>query len=163
VTNDPKTWSGKERTLAVRNRARPFGGAYIGSFVVTEKGGVIAANPTLHVAVIEDNDMITRLVTQMLDLDPDVVVTSGGADVKKLMEEAFWRDIDVALVDLLLPGMTGDELLTWLAAHAPHVRRIAMSGSGALRLEQVTNADVKLLKPFSLDAVLEAVRPSGSK
>ena len=103
--------------------------------------------------------MIVRLVTQMLEEEPGVVTTAGGHDVQVLMDEALWRDVDVALVDLLLPGTTGDELLTWLVDHAPHVRRVAMSGSGPLRLASVRNADVKLLKTFMLDDLLAALHP----
>ncbi|MEY2426257.1 MAG: Response regulator receiver domain [Actinomycetota bacterium] len=107
--------------------------------------------------IVEDSEMIVRLVTQMLEDEPGVVTTDGGCNVQSLMNEAVWRDVDVALVDLLLPGTTGDELLTWLAGHASHVRRVAMSGSGPVRLSKVSNADVKLLKPFMIEELVAAL------
>jgi CheY-like chemotaxis protein len=116
------------------------------------------ATRKLSVMVIEDNEMIVRLVTHML-ADDDVAMTNAGYDVTALMNVETWSDVDVALVDLLLPGKTGDELLTWLAHNAPHVRRVAMSGSGPHRLANVNNADVKLLKPFMIDDLLAALRP----
>ena len=113
----------------------------------------------LRVLVVEDNEMIMKLVGQMLADEADVVAQPAGADAASLMDEAIWRDVDGAIVDLLLPKMTGDELLDWLAEHAPHVRRIAMSGSGMLRLEQARSAQVRLLKPFMIDDLLTALRP----
>jgi CheY-like chemotaxis protein len=112
----------------------------------------------LRVLVVEDNDMITRLVTHMLEGEAGITMTLGGSDVTSLMSEPTWYDVDVALVDLLLPGAVGDDLLNWLAVHAPHVRRVAMSGAGPLRLSQAEAAHVQLSKPFMLDDLLAALR-----
>jgi DNA-binding NtrC family response regulator len=112
----------------------------------------------LNVLIVEDNEMIMRMVTQMCEIEPGVVVRSGGADAGLLIDVRAWEGVDVAIVDLLLPETDGETLLDWLAEEAPHVRRIAMSGSGAWRLDKA-NAEVKLLKPFLIDELLEALRP----
>jgi hypothetical protein len=52
----------------------------------------------------------------------------------------------------------GDELIVWLEAHAPHVKRIAVSGAGPWRLAQATSAHVQILKPFMIDDLLSAIR-----
>jgi DNA-binding response OmpR family regulator len=110
----------------------------------------------VNVKIVEDNEMIMRLVKLMLD-EPGVVVASGGADAGVLMDVIAWENVDVAIVDLFLPGTGGSELLDWLAEEAPHVRRIAMSGSG--RSVEQANADVRLLKPFKIEDLLAALRP----
>ncbi len=102
--------------------------------------------------------MIMRLVTHMLEGEEGIDVTQGGGDAAALMHESVWDGVDVAVVDLLLPHTTGDALLAWLGEHAPHVRRVAMSGSGPLRLEAAVEADVRLLKPFMLDDLIAALR-----
>jgi DNA-binding NtrC family response regulator len=111
----------------------------------------------VNILVVEDNDMIMRLVMTVLD-DADTKAQQADPDVRHLMNHETWEGVDVALVDLLLPGTVGDELLSWLAAHAPHVRRIAMSGSGEARLEEARDAQIRLLKPFTADDLLDAVR-----
>jgi CheY-like chemotaxis protein len=110
----------------------------------------------LCVTIVEDNEMIMRLVTQMLD-EPGVAVASRSANVEVLMDLTAWENVDVALVDLFLPGKSGHQLLDWLAEEAPHVRRVAMSGSGAS--VEKANADVRLLKPFMIEELLAALRP----
>jgi DNA-binding NtrC family response regulator len=120
----------------------------------TEVGG-----PTgLRVLVVEDNDMIMRMVGLMLDGEPGFEMRGCDKDVASLLHEEVWRVVDVALVDLRMPGVSGDELLRWLAEFAPHVRRIAMSGGGALRLAEAEHAHAYLLKPFMLEDLLAALR-----
>jgi DNA-binding response OmpR family regulator len=109
--------------------------------------------------VVEDDPMIVRLVTQMLEGEEGITVTSGGADVTKLMQASRWESIDIAVVDLGLPRVTGDELLRWLGENAPHVRRIAMSGWGPDRIGGEAPCEVRLLKPFLLDDLIAALRP----
>ena len=103
--------------------------------------------------------MVAKLVRQMIDSEHDLEFRRGPVDVLELMHEETWHGVDVALVDLLLPGETGDTLISWLRSHAPHVRRIAMSGAGERRLAQAAaDADVTLLKPFMVDDLLAAIR-----
>ena len=109
--------------------------------------------------LVEDDTKIVELVSLILEPEPGVSLTYGGWDAAAMMDEAIWQDVDVAIVDLLLPRTTGDELLDWLTLHAPHVRRIATSAAGRVRLERVANADVWLLKPFMMDDLIDAVTP----
>src|SRR5688572_8547709 len=109
------------------------------------------------VVMVDDQEIIAHLVERILEEEPDLDYRRGSTDVTVLMDAAVWSDVDVALVDLLLPGTTGDTLLAWLATNAPHVRRIAMSGAGALRLEEAVDAEAALLKPFMLDQLLAAL------
>ena len=113
----------------------------------------------LRVLLVEDTAMIVRLVTRMLDGESGFVLSQGGSDVFALMHESLWDEIDVAVVDLLLPSATGGELLRWLEAHAPHVRRVAMSGWSPDRLQDDVPCHVRLLKPFTVEEMLAAVRP----
>lgn len=115
----------------------------------------------LKVVLVEDDAKIVELVSLILATEP-VTLICGGSDAAALMDAAIWRDVDVAIVDLLLPHTTGDRLLDWLTQHAPHVRRIAMSAAGRLRLDQVRNADVRLLKPFMMDDLIDAVAPQAA-
>jgi CheY-like chemotaxis protein len=117
------------------------------------------ASGDLQVMLVEDDEMITRMIGLMLGGEPDVVMTAGGSDVAALTDEVMWRDVDVAIVDLFLPRATGGELLRWLADNAPHVRRIAMSGAVPDLAADATDAHVRLLKPFTIDDLVAALRP----
>ena len=112
----------------------------------------------MTVVVVEDSPMIYRLITRVVETERDIALRWGGCDATSLMREDLWSDVDVALVDLWLPETVGDELLTWLAEHAPRVRRVALSGSGADRLRDVRDAEERLEKPFHADELLAAIR-----
>ena len=112
----------------------------------------------LRVLVVEDDPMIMRLVLRMLEDEAGITATAGGDNVVVLMDTSLWGDVDVAVVDLLLPGTTGDEQLWWLEANAPHVRRIAMSGWGPDRLYDDAPVDARLRKPFMLDELLSVLQ-----
>ena len=126
--------------------------------VFASKGFSAATVRDVAVVIVEDDPMIMRRVLRMLEGESGISAAQGGADVLALMNEALWQDVDVALVDLLLPRPTGNALLGWLAVNAPHVRRVAMSGWGPDRLDEDANVHLRLLKPFTLDELLAAVR-----
>ena len=109
--------------------------------------------------VVDDNEVIAKLLHVIIDNESDLTFLRGDTDVTRLMDDKSWRDVDVAVVDLLLPRTTGDTLLRWLEEHEPHIRRVAMSAAGDDRLSQAERvADVTLLKPFMIDDLLDAVR-----
>jgi DNA-binding NtrC family response regulator len=111
------------------------------------------------VMVIDDSEMIAKLLHVIIDNESDLTFLRGDTDVTRLMDDKSWRNVDVAVVDLLLPRTTGDTLLRWLEEHEPHIRRVAMSAAGDDRLAQAERvADVTLLKPFMIDDLLDAVR-----
>ena len=69
--------------------------------------------------------------------------------------------IDLLLTDVVMPVMSGRELAILLAARAPGLRVVYMSGylDTALARHNVVGSDVRLLaKPFSPDELAHTVR-----
>lgn len=82
----------------------------------------------MHVLVVDDEPSIGQWLTVMLELE-DIEVSVAEENFDALLTAEPWTGIDVAIVDLMLPGATGAAILAWLAAHLPKIRRVAFSAS----------------------------------
>ena len=109
-----------------------------------------------RIRVIEDTPEIAWLAKFHLEAEHHTVITTTGEFERVLRDEA-WNDIDVAVVDLMLPGINGKEILRWLSEHRPDIRRIAMTASLPSAEEVIGLAHETLIKPFSSSELARAV------
>jgi DNA-binding response OmpR family regulator len=118
-------------------------------------------NPPARILLVDDDPMVTQLITDMLRLDGHDVDTApnGVAALEKVKRRRY----DLVLSDLHMPEMDGAGLyreLTKRQAHPPG-KIIFLTGtageSEAHRLVQETGLPV-LRKPFNLVELLALVR-----
>lgn len=136
------------------HRERCIGPACAGRAGSVSLGGAVCAT----VVVVEDDSSILALLRDVLETDGFRVVAIGRPDIAGIAQAG--RDVDLFLIDLMLPGMSGVELAGQLRAHGfPRTPMIAMSAS-RLMLEMAVRSgrfeDV-LSKPFNLSTVLDHV------
>ncbi|HEX6086614.1 MAG TPA: response regulator [Thermoanaerobaculia bacterium] len=110
-------------------------------------------------ALVIENDAGTRklldVLLSRLGLEVDLVPT--GSDAAVVLQHV---EYDALLIDLLLPGRSGIQLLEWLAQERPHMlaRSIVISSASPANLEALRERwpDVHTIrKPFELGEVLE--------
>lgn len=115
--------------------------------------------PLKPLALVIENDAGTRKLLDVLlsraGLDVDLVPT--GTDASIVLQHVRY---DVLLIDLLLPGKSGMELLEWIAAVRPEAlsRAVVLSSATPARLDAVRDRwpQVRTIrKPFELGEVLE--------
>jgi len=120
-----------------------------------------APEPRARILVVDDDPMITQLVTDMLSLDGYHVETApnGVAALAKVQGQPY----DLILTDLHMPELDGAALyreLTRRQAHPPG-RIIFLTGtageSETHRIVQETGLPL-LRKPFNVADLLELVR-----
>jgi hemerythrin-like metal-binding protein len=107
--------------------------------------------------VVDDDVGVREGIADALRLDGiDVVPARGAAEAIAALERGCRPNI--ILVDLLMPGVSGERLLSMLRQHpgARGVPIVAMSASPE-RLARIEGPDALLAKPFGLDALLETV------
>ncbi|MFD5187600.1 response regulator transcription factor [Streptomyces sp. NPDC058357] len=136
-------------------------------------GGTPSGAPARgHVLVVDDDPTVAEVVTGYLTAAGYDV--AGAADGPAALERYAARRPDLAVLDLMLPGMDGFEVCRRMRAHGP-VPVIMLTARGdeddrVLGLE--TGADDYVTKPFSprelvlrVDSVLRragaAARPAG--
>ncbi|MGH9042663.1 MAG: response regulator [Acidimicrobiia bacterium] len=110
----------------------------------------------MKVALVEDDQALAALEAAVLEHDHDVTVIAG--DFAELLTDAPWAGVDVAVVDLMLPGVAGEAIVRYLRDHHPHIRRVVATAKPFHELaELLPDAHTVLLKPFSPDQLREAV------
>lgn len=118
------------------------------------------------VLVVDDDSVVRAHVARTLTrAGLAVVAADGGRAAFRLVAEGRIRPT-VVVTDIEMPEMSGIELAARLLAIRPTVR-IVMMTSDPERAESARNhpsiVDVVLLKPIDAKALVEAVRPPGSR
>ncbi len=106
-----------------------------------------------RILVVEDEPDIRELLVQCLSEDAEVECAVDGQDALERL--AHGPAPSVILLDLRMPRLSGPELLRRLSADPAHPPVVTMSACTSVR---PAGAAAHLCKPFSLAAVLEALR-----
>ena len=110
-----------------------------------------------EVLVVDDDAGIREVLADALLLEGiPVVLVPGGAEALAALDQGLMPS--VILLDLLMPGVSGERLLAILRQH-PSARGaaiVAMSASPE-RLVRIDGPDAKLPKPFDLHTLLETI------
>jgi DNA-binding NtrC family response regulator len=118
----------------------------------------------IRVLFVDDEEKFLRSTTKRLEMrELEVHPFTNGADALKAADATAF---DVALVDLKMPGMDGEELLARLKQKHPLVEVVFLTGHGsvasAVRATQA-GAYEYLQKPCELDDVLTVLTKAYGK
>jgi DNA-binding NarL/FixJ family response regulator len=84
-------------------------------------------SPPIRVLVADDHAVVRRGLRQILEAEPDIEVVAeatNGAEAVALVRE---QDVDVALLDITMPGRSGLEVLRELRGVRPGLRVLVLS------------------------------------
>jgi PAS domain S-box-containing protein len=110
------------------------------------------------VFVVEDEDAVRRAVMRILsDHGYSLLQAAGPASALDLAK--MWSGpIDLLLTDIVMPGLSGDELAGELRKARPKLRVVYMTGySGEMDTTELRIAGPVVQKPFTRDSLLAAV------
>ncbi len=113
--------------------------------------------------VVEDDEAFRDLLTRQLEaMDCDVRITANASEFLATLTTAS-APFDLAIVDINLPGLQGDQIITWIReSEIPELRNLPVlivTGSPAgphTSLLDRTNIEV-LLKPYEYRELKAAV------
>ena len=116
--------------------------------VISERSNL---NKLPNMLVIEDTEDTANLVQRMLKHKFDINIASDGlAGIKAFREKSY----DIVLLDIMMPGMSGDEVLDVLIELNPNRVVIAMTAHGTIDLAElmlVKGASDYIQKPFKAE------------
>jgi two-component system, probable response regulator PhcQ len=78
------------------------------------------------VLLVDDDERLLSGLTRALHKQPFRIYTARNGEDAILVLKA--RDVDVIVSDERMPGMSGSELLNWVADNCPDVMRIVLTG-----------------------------------
>lgn len=114
-----------------------------------------------HILVVEDDESLRRLTVALLaKLGYRVTVAADGAEALRLVELERLEP-DLVLTDVIMPLMSGTELVEQLRRTRPHQKALYMSGytESAIALNgDLPSGTLFINKPFTLDGLAARVR-----
>jgi len=88
--------------------------------------GAVRARP-VRVLLADDHDVVRRGLALLLESDPGLVVVGEVGDGAAAVRRAAAGDVDVAVLDLSMPGMSGIQAARELNRLQPGVRVVLLS------------------------------------
>ncbi|WP_328902149.1 response regulator transcription factor [Streptomyces sp. NBC_00441] len=115
----------------------------------------------IRLLLAEDQSMVREALAALLGLEPDIEVVAQVARGDEVLAAAREHSIDVALLDIEMPGMTGIEATARLREALPDVKVVVVTTFGRpgyLRRAMESGADAFLVKDAPASQLAEAVR-----
>jgi len=85
------------------------------------------ARQPVRILLADDHEVVRRGLKLVLESEPDLRVTSEAADGPSAVRQAVREEVDVAVLDLSMPGMSGLQATREITRLRPSVRVIILS------------------------------------
>lgn len=150
----------KEMAGAVFSIYLPKGGSDLADEKPVKKEK-ISAKENYRVLVVEDEEIIRDLIEEVLDIKGyDTIMAEDGIEGLELFEKNC-QQIDLVILDIIMPGMDGRELYKRIKTIKPDIKVIITSGYNKSNVKEELlkcGADGFLPKPFNIDNVIELLQ-----
>ncbi|MFE6163409.1 response regulator [Streptomyces sp. NPDC056486] len=120
-----------------------------------------SAGAAVRVLLAEDQSMVREALAALLGLEPDIEVVAQVARGDEVLDAAREHAVDVALLDIEMPGKTGIEAAAELHAEFPELKIVVLTTFGRpgyLRSAMEAGADAFLVKDAPAAQLARAVR-----
>ncbi|MFC9114809.1 MULTISPECIES: response regulator transcription factor [Streptomyces] len=115
----------------------------------------------IKVLLAEDQAMVREALAALLGLEPDIEVVAQVARGDEVLAAARAHDVDVALLDIEMPGATGIEAAVLLHRELPALKLVVLTTFGRpgyLRGAMESGADAFLVKDAPAAQLADALR-----
>jgi two-component system cell cycle sensor histidine kinase/response regulator CckA len=140
----------------------PAGDTSAGLPADSQVGGTAESNqPGNLILVIDDEELIREATTDILELEGLRVVTAADGEEGIAIYRQQGQEIDLVLLDLSMPGLSGYDTFRALQAINPTIRVILSSGynqSEAMRHFEGKGVTAFVQKPYDMDRLLQEIR-----
>ena len=115
----------------------------------------------IKILIVDDSADIRENICKLLGFYPEVTIVGQAASALEGIEKAKSTGPDIVLMDINMPGMDGIAATEIITASVPDANIIMMSVQGEqeyLRRAMIAGAKNYLIKPFSSDELLQAIK-----
>jgi CheY-like chemotaxis protein len=119
----------------------------------------VAERPT--VLVVDDEEDLRDIMRRMLERRGFATLAAGEPDEATSICRDQPGEINALIADLTLPGVSGGDLAKTIRDMRPGIAVVFVSGLPkdiAVSKGQITEEDVLVKKPFTADALLQALK-----
>jgi len=113
-----------------------------------------------QIMLVEDDEMVAQMAMQALQrAGYAVIITSSVEQAIQTLSDPTAYQPDLIITDMMMPGLSGGDLVSWLDQHQPGARIILTSGyTDAADTVRPGPCIRFLAKPYSLSQLRDAVR-----
>lgn len=119
------------------------------------------SNDCIKIALVDDHQIVIDGLTAVLQQQQLVQIVATANSGEEMLEKLQYSHIDILLSDVMMEGMTGQQLAKNVRQLFPHIKIIAlsMSGAGNIVEEMINDADISgyLLKQTDKEELLQAI------
>ncbi|WP_067173564.1 response regulator [Microtetraspora niveoalba] len=83
--------------------------------------------PTTRILLADDHALVRQGLRLIIDAEPDLTVVAEAADGAEAVERASEEEIDLAILDIAMPRMTGIQAAREISRRAPGIRILILS------------------------------------
>jgi DNA-binding NtrC family response regulator len=115
-------------------------------------------NNKINLLIVDDEEQFLNSITRSLEMRDFKVIAVNRGD--KALEAARQNEVDIALVDLKMPGMDGKETLEALKKEHPWMEIIILTGHGTIDSASActrSGAYSFLQKPCEFDRLMQTL------
>ena len=87
----------------------------------------MASDNPVRILIADDHALVRRGVRLILDAEPDLTVVAEAGDGAEAVDLARTTDVDLAVLDVAMPRMTGLQAAREIHRRAPDVRTLMLS------------------------------------
>lgn len=80
-----------------------------------------------RILIADDHPLVRRGLTQVLEREPDLEVVAHATDGADALAQATRSDVDLAILDVAMPRLTGIQVAEQLTARRPEIRVLLLS------------------------------------
>jgi DNA-binding NarL/FixJ family response regulator len=80
-----------------------------------------------RILLADDHPMVCRGLRMVLDAEPDLMVVAEAGDGREAVRIAMSTEVDLAVLDVAMPGLTGLQAAAELKQRRPQVRTLMLS------------------------------------
>jgi DNA-binding NarL/FixJ family response regulator len=116
---------------------------------------------TIRLTITDDLELVRAGLAQYLSMSPDITVVSEASNGAELLEKLRTTRIDLLLLDMSMPGISGEELISCIKSIYPdiHILVLSMHNESQVVLRAMkAGASGYICKDCSPKMLLEAIR-----
>lgn len=83
----------------------------------------------MKICIVEDNELLLQGLCRLFGAEPGFQVGGAFESAEAVLESSSWRDAEVLLVDIALPGLSGVELIRHLRPQLPRLLMLVFTAT----------------------------------
>jgi two-component system nitrate/nitrite response regulator NarL len=116
----------------------------------------------IRLAIVDDHQIVLDGITSLLEGHEGFTIVALSTSPMQMLEMLKTTPVDILLTDIMMPGITGQQLAKMVKEQFPGIKILAlsMSGQGDVVNEMINNADIAgyLLKNTGKQELTTAIK-----